>query len=48
MSLSVLSGFVDSGVRDGLYHEFKKHGDVTRISVNGQGTSRYAIVQFRR
>ena len=39
---------VDSSVRDGLYHEFKKHGDVTRIFVNGEGSTRYAIVHFRR
>lgn len=39
---------LDSSVRDGLYHEFKKHGDVSRIFVNGQGSSRYAIVHFRR
>lgn len=38
----------DGSVRDGLYHEFKKHGDVSRIFVNGQGSSRYAIVHFRR
>ena len=40
--------FVDSSVHDGLYHEFKKHGDVSRIYVNGQGSSRYAIIHFRR
>lgn len=39
---------LDNSVRDGLYHEFKKHGDVARIFVNGQGSSRYAIVHFRR
>lgn len=38
----------DSSVRDGLYHEFKKYGDVVRIYVNGQGSSRYAIIHFRR
>lgn len=45
-NISARSG--DSSVRDGLYHEFKKHGDVVRIFVNGQGSSRYAIVHFRR
>lgn len=39
---------VDNSVRDGLYHEFKKHGDVSRIYVNGQGSGRYAIIHFRR
>lgn len=45
---SLLFNILDSSVHDGLYHEFKKHGDVSRIFVNGQGSSRYAIVHFRR
>ncbi|XP_078373416.1 uncharacterized protein LOC144657012 isoform X2 [Oculina patagonica] len=45
-NISLRSG--DGSLRDGLYHEFKKHGDVSRIFVNGQGSSRYAIVHFRR
>ncbi|XP_044167630.1 msx2-interacting protein-like isoform X3 [Acropora millepora] len=45
---NILARSGDNSVRDGLYHEFKKYGDVTRIYVNGQGSSRYAIIHFRR
>ena len=39
---------LDGSIREGLFHEFKKHGEVTRIAVHGQGSSRYALVYFRR
>ncbi|KRX88736.1 Uncharacterized protein T4E_2445 [Trichinella pseudospiralis] len=33
---------------DGLYHKFKKYGKVVEVKVIGSGSSRYAIVHFRR
>ncbi|XP_032237951.2 msx2-interacting protein [Nematostella vectensis] len=38
----------DGSIREGLYHEFKKHGEVTRIYIHGTGGSRSAIIYFRR
>ncbi|XP_028393826.1 msx2-interacting protein-like isoform X2 [Dendronephthya gigantea] len=38
----------DTTIRGGLYHEFKKHGDVGQIKVFGRDSNRYAIVYFRR
>ena len=39
---------VDTTIRGGLYHEFKKHGDVGQIKVFGRDNNRHAIVYFRR
>ena len=39
---------IDTTIRGGLYHEFKKHGDVGQIKVFGRDSSRHAIVYFRR
>ena len=39
---------VDTNIRAGLYHEFKKHGDVGQIKVLGRENNRYAILYFRR
>ncbi|XP_065210776.1 protein split ends isoform X2 [Planococcus citri] len=38
----------DSSLKDGLYHEYKKHGKVTSVKVLGQGANRYAIVCFKK
>ncbi|KRZ37385.1 Uncharacterized protein T4C_1442 [Trichinella pseudospiralis] len=38
----------DSSIKDGLYHKFKKYGKVVEVKVIGSGSSRYAIVHFRR
>ncbi|XP_005108110.2 msx2-interacting protein, partial [Aplysia californica] len=38
----------DSSLRDGLYHEYKKHGKVTTVQVFGDGENRYAVVSFRK
>lgn len=35
-------------MKDGLYHEYKKHGKVTNVKVVGQGANRYAIVCFKK
>ncbi|XP_059158744.1 uncharacterized protein LOC131942822 isoform X2 [Physella acuta] len=38
----------DSSLRDGLYHEYKKHGKVTTVQICVDGDSRCAIVSFRK
>ncbi|KAG1661257.1 Protein split ends [Nymphon striatum] len=38
----------DSSLKDGLYHEYKKHGKVTTVKVIGQGLDRYAVVYFKK
>lgn len=38
----------DSNLRDGLFHEYKKHGKITSVVIRGQGEDRYGIVTFRR
>ena len=37
----------DSSLRDGLYHEYKKHGKALGVTVFGQGSDRYAVVSFK-
>ena len=39
---------VDTSLRDGLFHEYKKHGKVTSVQVLGQGEERYSVVSFRK
>lgn len=39
---------VDTSLKDGLFHEYKKHGKVTMVKVIGQGTERYAVVCFKK
>ncbi|EDO40891.1 predicted protein, partial [Nematostella vectensis] len=46
LTVNVLN--LDGSIREGLYHEFKKHGEVTRIYIHGTGGSRSAIIYFRR
>lgn len=38
----------DSSLKDGLYHEYKKHGKVVWVKVVGQNADRYAIVRFKK
>ncbi|XP_074603630.1 uncharacterized protein LOC141857105 [Brevipalpus obovatus] len=38
----------DTSIKDGLFHEYKKHGKVTMIKVTGQGTDRFAVVCFKK
>lgn len=38
----------DTSLKDGLFHEYKKHGKVTVVKVIGQGTERYAVVCFKK
>ncbi|RUS87903.1 hypothetical protein EGW08_004319 [Elysia chlorotica] len=38
----------DSSLRDGLYHEYKKHGKVTTVQIFGEGDNRCAVVSFRK
>uniref|UniRef100_T1J4C3 Msx2-interacting protein n=1 Tax=Strigamia maritima TaxID=126957 RepID=T1J4C3_STRMM len=38
----------DTSLKDGLFHEYKKHGKVTTVKVIGQGTDRYAVVCFKK
>lgn len=38
----------DTSLKDGLFHEYKKHGKVTSVKVVGQAGDRYAIVCFKK
>jgi len=38
----------DTSLKDGLFHEYKKHGKVTWVKVVGQGSDRYAVVCFKK
>lgn len=38
----------DTSLKDGLFHEYKKHGKVTWVKVVGQSTDRYAVVCFKK
>ncbi|XP_075238533.1 spen family transcriptional repressor split ends isoform X2 [Lycorma delicatula] len=38
----------DTSLKDGLFHEYKKHGKVTWVKVVGQGADRYALVCFKK
>ena len=40
--------FPDSSLRDGLFHEYKKYGKVTSVSVIGSGSDRHAVVSFKK
>lgn len=35
-------------MKDGLFHEYKKHGKVTCVKVVGQAEDRYALVRFKK
>ena len=38
---------LDSNIRDGLFHEYKKFGKVISVFVEGYNENRYAIVSFK-
>lgn len=38
----------DTSLKDGLFHEYKKHGKVTSVKVVGQNADRYALVCFKK
>ncbi|RZF37011.1 hypothetical protein LSTR_LSTR004699 [Laodelphax striatellus] len=38
----------DTSLKDGLFHEYKKHGKVRWVKVVGQGGDRYALVCFKK
>lgn len=38
----------DTSLKDGLFHEYKKHGKVTWVKVVGQSSERYALVCFKK
>lgn len=38
----------DTNLREGLFHEYKKHGKITSVVIRGQGEDRYCIVTFKR
>lgn len=38
----------DTSLKDGLFHEYKKHGKVTSVKVVGQNQDRYALVYFKK
>lgn len=39
---------VDTSLKDGLFHEFKKHGKVTSVQIHGASEERYGLVFFRQ
>lgn len=39
---------VDTSLKDGLFHEYKKHGKVTSVKVIGAANDRYALVCFKK
>jgi RNA recognition motif-containing protein len=43
-----ISSLTDTSLKDGLFHEYKKHGKVTWVKVVGLGTERYALVCFKK
>lgn len=40
--------FTDTSLKDGLFHEFKKHGKVTSVQIHGASEERYGLVFFRQ
>lgn len=40
--------FSDTSLKDGLFHEFKKHGKVTSVQIHGATEERYGLVFFRQ
>ena len=45
---SFYSSVSESSLKDGLFHEYKKHGKVLGVKVFGQGADRYAVVTFKK
>ncbi|XP_043922272.1 uncharacterized protein LOC122797814 [Protopterus annectens] len=44
---SLPSRSTDSGVKDGLFHEFKKYGKIIEVQVHGTGEERFGYVLFQ-
>ena len=40
--------FADISLKDGLFHDYKKHGKVTTVKIVGIGSDRYAMVCFKK
>lgn len=38
----------DTNLREGLFHEYKKHGKITSVHVRGQGEDRSCIITFKK
>ncbi|XP_062871589.1 msx2-interacting protein [Trichomycterus rosablanca] len=38
----------DTSLKDGLFHEFKKHGKVTSVQIHGTSEERFGLVFFRQ
>ncbi|CAL8079417.1 unnamed protein product [Calicophoron daubneyi] len=38
----------DTNLREGLFHEYKKHGKITSVVIHGQGEERFCIITFKR
>lgn len=38
----------DTNLREGLFHEYKKHGKITSVFVRGQDEERICIITFKR
>lgn len=43
-----LFGDLDTSLKDGLFHEFKKFGKVTSVQIHGASEERYGLVFFRQ
>lgn len=41
-------GDLDTSLKDGLFHEFKKFGKVTSVQIHGTSEERYGLVFFRQ
>lgn len=41
-------GDLDTSLKDGLFHEFKKYGKVTSVQIHGASEERYGLVFFRQ
>uniref|UniRef100_G1PFE9 Msx2-interacting protein n=1 Tax=Myotis lucifugus TaxID=59463 RepID=G1PFE9_MYOLU len=42
------TGDLDTSLKDGLFHEFKKFGKVTSVQIHGASEERYGLVFFRQ
>lgn len=48
MSNLFLFDGLDTSLKDGLFHEFKKFGKVTSVQIHGTSEERYGLVFFRQ
>ncbi|KAM7533279.1 hypothetical protein Aperf_G00000128021 [Anoplocephala perfoliata] len=37
----------DTNLREGLFHEYKKHGKITSLAIRGAGSNRFAHITFK-